>query len=402
MTEQLREGAHWRKGKSPIIAKYSEERKKLMSTVAGRGFLILPGYAYEAENRLELESKMTLSELNYKILSETIERELKQLGIDYNSAYKNALMTWELNKQALLSDWDMEFANLKRGMEFEKNVLDQLAIEVSKRAITLMTQKTALELQMEGYRKTLAELDGSTSPYEVELANAKLVTAQRKADIIPILEEILTKEQSILAVEQDKAAAYALLIDAELAISAKKNDLIIPMGDLVNKIEEHTVKIGQQVIIEGQIADEKLNQLSIAQTKVGYKVEELTSEIETEGKRVTLAEKKRTLEGQIFDNNKSLNDYDLSKDVTHQADVESKFNTLQTRDASAHSTIRNNKNTIHDTNSQAKLGSSSRLASARTYAESRITSIETSANESIAAIQAAAKITANLTHLIGE
>jgi hypothetical protein len=132
MSEPLRENAHWRKGKSPIIAKYSEDHRKLMSAIAGRGFISLPGYAYDAENRLELDAKMSLSDLNYKILSETIERELKQVGIDYNSSYKVALLNWELAKQSLLSDWDAEFAGIKKGMELEEFVLDQLAIEVSR------------------------------------------------------------------------------------------------------------------------------------------------------------------------------------------------------------------------------------------------------------------------------
>jgi len=402
MSELLRENAHWRKGKSPIIAKYSEDHRKLMSAIAGRGFIVLPGYAYDAENRLELETKMSLSDLNYKILSETIERELKQLGIDYNSAYKNALMLWEMDKQTLLSDWDAEFADIKKGMESEEETLARLAIEVSKRAITLTTQKTAIELQIEGYRKTLAELDGTVSPYEVELANAKLVTAQKKVDIIPILEEILVKEQSLLVVEQEKAAAYTLLIAAENAVSTKKGDLVVPMGELVNKIEEHTSKIAEQVITEGEIANEKLNQLTAAQTKAGYQVDELTSEIEAEGKRVTLAEKKRTLDGKIFDDEQDLNAHDLSRDETYQADVASKFDALMTKDADVHSAVMDNKETIYETRSKIRTDSSTRLTNAGISSDSSIVNEEIRGNNEIAEIQAAAKITAQLTHLIGD
>src|SRR5574343_495478 len=103
MSNTLRELSSWRKEKTPIIRKYIADHYKLMAEIAGRGFLNLPGYAYDAENELELIAKLGLSEVNYKILSETIERELKQQGIDYNLQHRNAAMAWEVEKQALMA-----------------------------------------------------------------------------------------------------------------------------------------------------------------------------------------------------------------------------------------------------------------------------------------------------------
>jgi len=94
-----REQALWRRGITPIVSKYQEEHKKVMSEIAGRGFSALPGYAYDIENSIELNTKINLSELNFKILSDTTEREIKQAGIDYYSDYKTALMDSALVKK---------------------------------------------------------------------------------------------------------------------------------------------------------------------------------------------------------------------------------------------------------------------------------------------------------------
>ena len=180
MSDILREQAQWRKGRSPIVVKYREEHDQLFAEIAGRGFLALPGHAYDMENRLELMAKINLSELNYKILSETIERELKQAGIDYNLAYRNAGMTWEIEKQALMIAWDAEYAGIKQGLASDEDTLNRLAIEVSLRGTALLSAKTVIELEMESYRKSLVDLEGSLAPYEIQLAQAKILTAQKK------------------------------------------------------------------------------------------------------------------------------------------------------------------------------------------------------------------------------
>jgi len=91
---QTREEAHWRSGKSEIIGKYRQDHEKLFSVVAARGFTTLPGFAYDTENRLELAAKLNLSELNLKIITETVEREIKQTGLDYDIAYRAAAIAW--------------------------------------------------------------------------------------------------------------------------------------------------------------------------------------------------------------------------------------------------------------------------------------------------------------------
>ena len=264
MSEILREQAQWRIGKTPIIGKYIGEHKKLFDEIAGRGFLNLPGYAYDLENELELRLKLGLSEINYKILSETIERELKQQGIDYNLQHRNAAMAWEVEKQALMAAWDAELAGIKQGMAMEEEILNRLAQEIATRQIYLIEAKTEIDLEMEGYRLTLAQLDGQTAPYEVQLANAKVLTAQKKLEVIPILQEIISKEQELLVLEQGKAIEYTALMNVERQIAIKQEEVIPTLQTIISKEQEllaleagkaaeYTTLVG----VEGQIADKQ-------------------------------------------------------------------------------------------------------------------------------------------------
>jgi hypothetical protein len=401
MPELLRENAQWRKKKSPIIAKYQADHAKLMSVIAGRGFSSLPGYAYSAENDLELLTKSVLAELNYSILEETIMRELKQSGLDYDLAYKNAVLAWEIEKQALMADWDAELQGIKRGMASEEETLDLLAVEVSKRSIVLLESKTALALSMEAYKKTLADLEGDVSPYEVQLANGKLLTAQKKLELLPIIEVILTKEQELLVIEQTKAAAYTALMAAESAVSAKKETLTPVINDLAGKSEEYATLITtDQIPKEELITDEKISQAQAAVTKSGYQVQELTADIETETKHLELMGEKRALQETQFGLEQNLTQHEKELTATYQGDVMADFSeTLESERATATQVI-DDKTTAEATRNATKLTSTNTLASGEKNADSRLTAYQINGMQQEANAKAAADLTAGLTHLI--
>ncbi|MHB9098545.1 MAG: hypothetical protein ACYC5X_12075 [Syntrophales bacterium] len=402
MSENLREQAQRRKAKTPIIARYLEDHAKLMAETAGRGFLSLPGYAFDLENGLELTAKQSLSEINMKILSETIDRELKQLGLDYNVAVKNAAMTWEIEKQDLMSAWDAEFAGIKQQEAGDEETLNLLAIEVGKRSITLLEAKTVIEEDMEALRKDLAELDGTTAPYEVQLANAKLLTAQRKLLIIPILQQIITKEQELLVVEQGKAAAYTVYMDAEQELAAKKGELTPFINDLAVKVDQYATKVtDEQIPKEGLIADQKVSQAQAAVTKAGYQVDELTAEIANETKNLDLMDAKRTLQGAQFADGQSL--LSTEKDLTDsfKDTQQAQFDDLLSQEAEGVSTLRDNKEAVHDKQNEIKTTHATTIADAEMSTATGLANLEVSKIERETDLKAMKEITAALTHLIG-
>jgi hypothetical protein len=402
MSENLREQSSWRKGKTPLILKYNEDHAKILSEIAGRGFLSLPGYAHDLENQIETTAKMGLSELNYKILSETVERELKQTGFDYGLAYKNAVMTWELEKQALLSAWAAEYSGIKQIEAEDEETLDRLAIEVGKRAIILLEGKTAIEIEAETFRTTLAQLDGTVAPYEVLLANAKLLTAQRKLEIIPILQEILTKEQELLVIEQRKAAAYTLYIAAEREVAAKKQTLAPVLIDLATHSENLANEIlTVQIPIEGQIADEKIDQASIAVQKAGYQVHEMTAEVDAANKTLELMDAKRSLQEARFADEQSLVTKETTLTEAYSDRESDNFDTIIEAEREAQQTLIDNKTTVHTTQSNIRTTSAETITSNEIRTSNDIKDLENLAHIGKANAEAAAKITAGLEHIIG-
>lgn len=397
-----REQAQFRKSKTPVILKYQEEHARLFDEIAARGFLDLPGYAYDAENRLELITKMNLSDLNYKILSETIDREMKQSGIDYDLLYKTALMTWELKKQSLLVSWEAELAGIKQGMAADENTLELLSIEVSQRAVVLMEAKTAIELSMEGYRKTLADLEGDVSPYEVNLANAKLLTAQKKLELLPIIEIILTKEQELLALERSKAAEYTSLMAAEQVVFAKKGTLTPYVNALASKSEEYASKIlNDQIQKEEQIADEKIAQAQAAVTKSGYQVQELTADIETETKRLELLASRRVFEDVQFAYEQGLITHETALTMQYQNSLRADFNQLLAAERATVTSIIDSKTQAETTRNATRLQSEIDIAAGAKTADADSTAASAYQAQTVADVQAAGRLTAELTHLIG-
>ena len=398
----VREQAEFAHGKSPIIAKYVDEHHKLFSEIAGRGFLALPGYAYSAENGIEFIAKSKLSELNFKILSDTIEHELKQTGIDYGVAYKNALMAWELEKQVLMNSWEVELASIKQGMASDEETLNLLAIEVSKRANVLLAAKTAIDVAMEADRKTITELDATIAPYEVQLANARLLTAQKKLELFPIIETIVVKEQELLVIEQGKAAEYTLYMAAENELMIKKQTLTPFINTLAAKSEQYAADITNiQIPIETVIADEKVTQAGLTVQKMDYEVQRITAETTNEGKKIELMGKERALKIIRFNNEQTLatRDYSLT-DIYHDTDMNDFNILLQEGKTSAENIIDDSKEADTTVNT-TKLTSATKMGNATEAMQDDIASAEINKIEKEATANSAIAITAKLTHIIG-
>ena len=95
MTKTLEDNL-WYRGKRPVIDEYLSIAKKVESAVASQGFLYRPGFLGAAITDVERSIKFKLSEINYKIVAEAIQRELAQTGHDYDITVKEAQIAWEL------------------------------------------------------------------------------------------------------------------------------------------------------------------------------------------------------------------------------------------------------------------------------------------------------------------
>ena len=232
------------KGKNKTLVEYQKNRKSVASAIGAKGFSYEPGFMYDIQNDLEMDVKFKLSDLNYGILSESVARELKQSGLDYDLAYQAAVIQWEVDKSVLLSTWQKELSVIKQERAHEEELLKLLAIETSLRGNVLLAAKTAIDLAIEGYRQQIAALDGTTGTYETDLAQKKLLTAQKKLELIPFIEELIVVEEQILTEELN-------LVDKQWIITGKVQDILPKEYEILSKT-------GQLIKRQHEVIDKEL------------------------------------------------------------------------------------------------------------------------------------------------
>lgn len=403
MSDQIRENAQFRKEKSPLIVKYQEEHAKLFSAVAGRGFLSLPGYAYDLENGLELSTKFSLSEVNYKILAETVERSLKQSGITYDLAFKTAQMAWEVSKQGLLDDWGEEYSLIKQGMAEEEEAVLRLGIALYLRQVYLIEQKTAIALQAEAYKNQIAGLGAAEATAEGELAAKKLLTAQKKLELIPFLESILAQELILITALQGKNGYETELMTALRDVADKKSHELLPaMADLVAKMVEYENELIAQKELELRIATEKYNIALEEYTSTGKKVDVsdkkrllATAELVVEGLKIQLSDLQRKSKSSLLQDEithwNTWSSYELSNEKTIIATEKADDTTYGISKKTAIKAEETNKTTTTNTETSNEVAKISAISNTRN-----------NATREEANIRAASKITSTLTHILSQ
>ena len=277
--------SQFRKGKDRLLAKYQREHRQIYSEIGGHNFSYEPGFLYDSQNSLEIGLKFELSDLNYKILEQAVSRDLKQSEIEYNSAYQELFIQWEIEKAILLSDLAKELAEIQQSNKEDEFELELLFIELSKRGVLLLSTKASIELELEQLRRQLAELGGQTGAYEVQLANAKMLTAQKKLELIPYTQTLIEKEKDIIEKAYELLTFVSLLTDQQSIIAEKEVILsekrVIIAGEnleifglKLNEIEDKTAlldKKGSIISVEQNIIDLKSlfieSELAISQKK---------------------------------------------------------------------------------------------------------------------------------------
>jgi len=228
----------WFRQKRPAIDKYLQTQKQVEEVVAGRGFLNRPGYLGAMTTAVEREVKFALSDINYEITKQMIERELSQTGHEYEIAFKESRIAWELEKASLLTALEQEFAFNKGAREQDIAQLDRDEITINLRRLVIMAAKTAIDEDVEAYRQELTQVDQSTFAAEDALLAAKLLTAEKKLEVIPYIEIVLEKQQLIIDAELNNADRKEALITEKENLNDKRLDLITAREAIAGAIVE--------------------------------------------------------------------------------------------------------------------------------------------------------------------
>jgi len=222
-------------------------------------------------------------------------------------------------------------------------------VEVDARQAVLIAAKNAIDLEMEGYRKALVDLDAATAPYEVQLASAKLLAAQKKLELLPIIEEIIVKEGELIVLEAGKTDYFRQLMDAEREVADKKQTLVPGLTQLATAIQRHAALMPTQIETEKGIAEERAAQAQAKREIADNDVERMTKEIETATKDIKINEAKRDLADKKFDNEQELIAIETDKETEYQRHLNESFNTVQDDERNTQSKIIADKETIHST-----------------------------------------------------
>lgn len=401
MSDQTRENSKWFHEKGAVMREYLKGRASALSAVAGRGFLMMPGFLYDIENDLETDAKRKLSDINFAILQDTIERELKQIGIAYDLSYKNMLMAWELSKQDLMDAWEAELAGIKMDMAGKEETLARLEIETASRGTILLQAKTEIELEAESLRNQIAALEDDTADYEVTLANQKLLTAQKKLEIIPILEQIVAKEQELLTSEQAKIPYEQELLATIQETASKKEELVPYIADLATLTEEYGTELAKQAEIEVEIAEQRIKSAEISIDKANVRIQEANLRKAIEEKELQLLQAKIETENANNAVEEDVMEAQIDSQTTLNAKEKETDTTINESDRSTNQTIVSDKEKIIDINEETQTNSASARGSMSKYQIEKETEYRNKELEEILeAEQKGSVVTAALTHLL--
>lgn len=282
------ENSEFRKGRLDIIDDYETKYRTLLSGVAGRNFTKTPGFLYEAATFLELDAKKKLSDLNYKIVAAAIKRELAQITHDYDIAYREALIAFELNKQTLLSALEQEIADLKHAQALEEEQVNYQFIELEIRKLILITTKTEIEMDKESLLQELERVKRLTLPKEEELANQRLITVNKKLELIPYIEALIEKEYELLAAEETLIPYLEDEVESKQELVDKKEELFPYLEDKAEKLQELANAIRREVGYKEQIAAIRILKAGLRQDQIDNEMAIADAEIALKDLRLIL------------------------------------------------------------------------------------------------------------------
>lgn len=400
MSDQIREDSKWFREKGAVMREYVKGRTAVLSAVAGRGFLQMPGFLYDIENDLEADAKRKLSDINFAILQETIERELKQAGLTYDLSYRNLLMAWELRKQELMDSWEAELAGIKMDMAGKEAALSRLEIETASRGTILLTAKTEIEMQAESLRSRIAALADDTADYEVTLANQKLLTAQKKLEIIPILEQIVIKEQELLASELGKIPVEQELLTVVQATAAKKEELVPYLAELTTQTEEYGKELDKQTEIELDIAGQRILDAGISVQKAGIRVEEANARKSIEEKNLELLQARIDTENVRHGVDEDVMDAQLDSQMALNAEEKAADREINDSDRVTNEAVIAGKDVVVVINENTQTTEADDQAWIRIHQIAQETDYRVEEIETIVDLEKNTKVTAALTHLL--
>lgn len=282
-SERRLAAARWALAKDKEIDAFKASRDDTVAAVAAQGHTLFPGHGQRAITDAEILAKARLGEANIAIAQEAVDRKMRELGIRADEEARRAALEFEIAKRETLEVLDQIFADEEYAFakdETERLLLAELDVDTLERL--LIQERTAIDLAEEAIRRDAVDDRNRTLPYEVELAEARVVTAREKLAIIDQIKitidaqkEVLAARRALVPEKERLARAQQSLLDAEAGL--------IPLEVArAGKLEELAAAITAEVAILREIAAEKIKQAlaALASAESDVEIEELQRVIE--------------------------------------------------------------------------------------------------------------------------
>ena len=228
----------WLQKKEGKVKEFDDGYKKVISAMAARGFTLAPGNMLAGIIEMAKQTKKALTEANAQTYND--EREI-QYDIDefsLNLAVNYARLEFELYKQQVLNALEWETAKLEEDFKKGKDYIRRLETEINKRNAELIEFKAQIDSEIWEYRQKIESLRGETLDKELQLAEAKMETAQEKMKLIEPLQQAIDAEALVIAAEKRRAEALKIVLEIEKEIALLKEGLIPDYLKLAGKRQE--------------------------------------------------------------------------------------------------------------------------------------------------------------------
>lgn len=224
------EQAKWAKAVEENSAAYLKATDEGLDKDASRGLYAPAGDTMMLVLNTAHEAKGKIVEALGEIYQKQNERIIQMDEVDKKLLVAYAKMEVEMVKVQLMNLLELETAQMDANLTIQKVDIERRISDLDKRQAVLITLKADIEHEVNIYKAMAIEAEGLTLDARVALAQAQLATATEKLKIIDAIRMQIDAEELVLIAEQRKAAALALVLEAQERLIAIKQDMI-PMQE---------------------------------------------------------------------------------------------------------------------------------------------------------------------------
>ena len=280
------ENSQWYRKKQQVVHDYRKEIVGFADEIASRGFTLPPGYVSGVANDLEIGAKMKLSELNFELTKEAIDREVRDAEVTYDESYKALMAAWDVDKQNLLDAMQKSIAAAASRKKIELESVRLLALDIAANRTTIVSREATLRSDLESIKQQILEAEQGTDTSERSLLTGKSATITKKLELIPTLEILITAEEDLLTKITDELIPAQEDIVTELAeLITKKEGLTVPLQELYSVKKIYGTTLLNNIGLLEEIRKIQKEQATLKGTLVEHGIDLIEAQLEVETSR---------------------------------------------------------------------------------------------------------------------